>query len=262
MHLFSLFKKFYLIKNLLIFITIFIFKINPLNAEPLRIAVAANFTPVLKNLLDEFHAKTNIRTQVISGATGAMFIQIQHGAPFDIFLAADSVRPMLLEQKGLTIPNSRKTYALGQLAFFSMNEEISLETLRKSTGENEKFAIANPDSAPYGEAAKQTLEYLDLWPKILSQLIIGINVNQTFAQVRSQAVKSGLIANSQLILNDLQGQVIPSHYHQPIIQELVIIKKSNNIYDAKKLSEYLLSKEIQKKIVTYGYAKFEQLQHD
>ena len=220
---------------------------------PLRIAVASNFTPVLKKLLVEFHQQTNIETQIISGATGALFLQIKHGAPFDIFIAADSTRPTKLEQQNLILASSRKTYALGQLALLSMNATAQLNDLKKVP---KRFAIANPNTAPYGKAARQTLEHLNLWSQYQPKLIQGINVNQTFAQVRSQAVNSGLVANSQLVLNSLSGVIIPSNYHQPIAQQLVIIKNSSNINKAKQLSEYLLSTKIQQKIVNFGYANF------
>ena len=227
--------------------------------QPLRIAVASNFTTALKKLLIDFHQQTNINTQIISGATGAMFIQIQHGAPFDIFLAADSIRPEKLEQQNLIIVNSRKTYALGQLALLSMNSTATLQDLQHlSQKDNQRFAIANPDTAPYGKAAKQTLEHLGLWQQYQKNLVVGININQTFAQIRTQAVSSGLVANSQLVLNNLTGAVIPSDYHQPIEQQLVILKNSKNINNAKKLSEYLLSPRVQKKIVNFGYTALEQ----
>lgn len=223
--------------------------------NPLRIAVAANFTPVLKELLHEFHQKTDIQTQIISGATGALFLQIKHGAPFDIFISADSVRPKLLEQQGLILSDSRKTYAIGQLALLSMNKQIQLSDLVLNLQEIPKyFAIANPDIAPYGKAAKQTLQHLGLWKQYQKSLITGININQTFAQVRSQAVSSGLVANSQLVINKLDGVVIPSNYHHPIEQQLVIVKNRSNIEHAKRLSQFLLSPKIQKKIVSFGYA--------
>lgn len=219
--------------------------------NPLRIAVAANFTPVLKKLLLEFHQQTNIDTQIISGATGALFLQIKHGAPFDIYIAADSVRPKLLEQQNLILLDSRKTYAIGQLALLSMDNKAKLSDLANTP---KYFAIANPDIAPYGKAAKQTLQHLGLWPQYQNSLITGININQTFAQVRSQAVSSGLVANSQLVVNKLAGVVIPSSYHYPIEQQLVIIKNRNNIERAKRLSQFLLSEKIQQKIVNFGYA--------
>ncbi|WP_245942524.1 molybdate ABC transporter substrate-binding protein [Candidatus Colwellia aromaticivorans] len=219
--------------------------------NPLRIAVAANFTPVLKELLFEFHQQTNINTQIISGATGALFLQIKHGAPFDIYIAADSVRPKLLEQQNLILINSRKTYAIGQLALLSMHNKAQLSDLATPP---KYFAIANPDIAPYGKAAKQTLQHLGLWQQYQNSLITGININQTFSQVRSQAVRSGLVANSQLVINKLAGVVIPSSYHLPIQQQLVIIKNRANIDHAKRLSQFLLSPKIQKKIVSFGYA--------
>ena len=229
--------------------------------KPLRIAVASNFTPVLKILLAEFHQQTNINTQIISGATGALFLQIKHGAPFDIFISADSVRPKLLEQQNLIVANSRKTYALGQLALLSMNSNTQLSDLALILQETPKhFAIANPKLAPYGKAAKQTLQHLGIWQQYQGKLITGININQTFAQVRSQAVNSGLVANSQVVMNKLPGVVIPSHYHQPIQQQLVIIKSSKNIIQAKQLSQFLLSTKIQQKITNFGYENNEIIQ--
>lgn len=234
------------------------FKTNKTNdsTQPLRIAVAANFTPSLKKLLVDFHQQTNIKTQVISGASGAMFVQIQHGAPFDIFISADSLRPLKLEQAGLVVANSRKTYAQGQLALFSMGKQAQLSDLQYlSQSPLQRLAIANPNTAPYGAAAKQTLEYLGLWQKMKDMLVVGINVSQTYMQVHTQAVNSGLVAYSQLLENDLKGTIIPPIYHQPINQQLVILKNSTNKNKAKKLSDYLLTHKIQQKIMSMGYAK-------
>ncbi|MDX2370145.1 MAG: molybdate ABC transporter substrate-binding protein [Colwellia sp.] len=240
----------FILVNFLLCMSVSFASNNNIN-NPLRIAVAANFTPVLKKLLLEFHQQTNIDTQIISGATGALFLQIKHGAPFDIYIAADSVRPKLLEQQNLILLDSRKTYAIGQLALLSMDNKAKLSDLANTP---KYFAIANPDIAPYGKAAKQTLQHLGLWPQYQNSLITGININQTFAQVRSQAVSSGLVANSQLVVNKLAGVVIPSSYHYPIEQQLVIIKNRNNIERAKRLSQFLLSEKIQQKIVNFGYA--------
>ncbi len=220
------------------------------NLTPLRIAVASNFTPVLEKLLPKFYEQTGIKTQIMSSGTGTLFLQIKHGAPFDIFIAADSSRPKQLEKEYLTVANSRKTYALGVLALYSASDTLVLKTLNKVP---EHFAIANPKIAPYGIAAKETLQHLGLWDKYKKSLIKGINVNQTFAQIRSKAVYSGLISNSQMIINNLIGTIIPSGFHKPITQQLVIIKTSKNIKHAKQLSHFLLSEDIQQQIVDYGY---------
>jgi molybdate transport system substrate-binding protein len=252
------------------------------NAQPLRIAVAANFTPVLKKLLIDFKAQTGIDSQIISGASGAMYLQLKHGAPFDIFLSADSRRPKALEQENLILPNSRKTYATGQLALYNSQLAQSKPPQRELHQQNflqpevkqehdslanfaetalkkvpKRFAIANPSIAPYGKAAQETLVHLNLWQPYSKVLIKGINISQTFAQIRSKSVSSGLVSQSQLVLNNLQGHIIPSHFHQPITQQLVILKHSKNSQKANKLSEFLLSPAIQKVIVSYGYLNTE-----
>ena len=198
-----------------------------------------------------------------------MFLQIKHGAPFDIFLSADSRRPTELEQTGYALKGSRKTYAIGQLALYSSSlspkvnsleplsiAQLALDKLRKPPA---RFAIANPDIAPYGKAAKEALTHLGLWQAYQSRLIKGINIGQTFAQLRSKAVASGLVANSQLVLNNLSGIIIPSSYHQAIEQQLIIISASKQQANANKLSQFLLSPLSQKTIISYGYAQTKQV---
>lgn len=249
--------------------------------KPLRIAVAANFTPVLKILLKDFTKQTGIKSQIISGASGAMFLQIKHGAPFDIFLSADSRRPKDLEQTGYALQGSRKTYAMGQLALYSSSvipdlsadvnslehlsitaqpsiNQLVLEQLNQPPA---RFAIANPEIAPYGKAAKEALIHLGLWHVYEPRLIKGINISQTFAQLRSKAVALGIVANSQLVLNNLSGVVIPSGYHQPIEQQLIIVGASKRHMAAEKLSDFLLSVQSQQTIVSYGYAQFMHVNH-
>ena len=219
---------------------------------PIRVAVAANFAPILEQILPQFTQKHGIAVQIISGSTGTLFLQIKHGAPFDIFLSADSVRPQALVEQGLTAKNSLQTYALGQLALWSNTQTVSINTLAKII-DKQRFAIANPDTAPYGKAAKEVLLSLNLWQQVRGQLVTGININQTFQQIRSQAVPVGIVANSQLVLNQLNGTVIPHHLYQPIQQQLVILKSSRQINQAQKLSQFLLSRPIQKQIQDYGY---------
>ena len=224
-----------------------------LTTTPLRVAVAANFAPVLEKLLPQFTQQSQIPVQIISGASGTLYLQINHGAPFDVFLSADDSRPKKLQADNLTLTNTLETYAYGQLALWSAVDKLSLAKLSKII-KNNRLAISNPNTAPYGKAAKETLETLKLWQHVQNKLITGININQTFQQVRSQAVNFGLVANSQLVLNQLTGTVIPSEYHQPIRQQLVILKSSKQQTNAIKFSQFLLSDKIQQQIQQLGYA--------
>lgn len=235
-----------------------IFSLNHSNASeiqkqqvPLRIAVASNFALVLKQLLAEFPDKDKIELQIISAATGTLYQQIKHGAPFDIFFAADSLHPEKLAQEQLIITDSRKTYTYGQLALWSATQQINdLNILKNLSG---YLAIANPNVAPYGKAAKQVLEHLSLWSSLKDKLVTGININQTFQQVHSKAVPIGIVALSQLKINKLHGFIIPSNYYQPIAQQLVILSTSKQVGNAEKVSNYLLKKQSQNRLQALGY---------
>ena len=227
------------------------------HAQPLRIAVAANFSPVLKPLLTKFTAKTGIQTQVISAASGAIFLQIKYGAPFDVFLSADSSRPIQLDQSGHALPGSRATYAVGRLAFYSNTiATTSIDTLatQLSNKPRTRLAIANPDVAPYGKAAKEALQHMQLWESYQSQFITGINISQTFTQLRSKSINQGFIAYSQLKANNLTGVLIPASYHQPIQQQLVILQNTRQPLAAAAFRQFLLSDQSQAFIENSGYA--------
>lgn len=233
-----------------------IHKVN--NDTPLRVAVSSNFSPVLNKLIPLFLKQSGIRTEIISGSSATLYQQIKHGAPYDLFLSADHVHPQRLSSQSLTIKNSLQTYALGQLAFWSANKTFnntaSLSTILKNHLEHSsKIAIANPDIAPYGQRAKETLKALSLWNSFQDKVITGINVNQTFQQIRSQSVKSGFVALSQLQLNNLQGIIVPDTLYSPIKQQLVILKQSKQPSSAKMLVEFLQQPSIQKRIAQYGY---------
>ena len=220
---------------------------------PLRIAVASNFFPVLEKIIPQFTKQTQITPQLISGATGTLFLQIKHGAPFDVFLAADTKRPQQLKQAQLLIPNSVHTYAYGQLALWSaFNESLTLTVLANVLSQK-RFAIANPKIAPYGKAAKEVLTHVNLWSMYKNKFIMGTNINQTFQQVRSKAVYAGIIANSQLRLNNLTGELIPETYYQPIEQQMGVLTRSKNVEAAKQFQQFLLSESVQQQLINYGY---------
>ncbi len=220
-------------------------------SKPLRIAVAANFAPALKLLLADLPNKANVNLQIISAATGTLYQQIKHGAPFDLFLSADANRPERLEQEKLIVKNSRKTYAYGQIALWSATKK--LKSLNELNDYSAHLAIANPNTAPYGKAAQQALTHLSLWQQLKEQLITGINISQTFQQVRSQAVPLGIVAYSQLKMHQYQGLLIPTEYYQPISQQLVILKSTVQVDLAQQISDFILQVSSQEKLQQLGY---------
>ena len=182
-------------KRLLSFFIFFLFAL-PVQARPLRVAVAANFRPVLEVLAERYEKTTEQKISISSASTGVLYTQIVNGAPFDVFLSADSDRPKRLEQEGLVITNSRQPYARGQLVLWSTSDKpVTLKDLKHY---KERIAIANPVTAPYGLAARETLESLNIWQDIQQRLVRGASIQQVWQFVASGNIKLGLVARAQL----------------------------------------------------------------
>ena len=133
-----------------------------------RVAVATNFLSAFKAIAERFEQETGHHILVSAGSSGKLYVQIQNGAPFDLFFSADAQRPELLEQEGLAVSGSRFTYAVGRLTLWSVDPLLIHGDGKTVLGQG-KFqflAIANPKTAPYGQAAVQTLKALKLWEHI------------------------------------------------------------------------------------------------
>lgn len=242
--------------NLRFILIAFILSISislPSYAQSLRIAVSANFAKPVEKLAEIFSRQTPIDVQITVASTGVLYQQIRHGAPFDIFFAADIRRPQLLEEQDLVFEEHRKTYAIGQIALWSAisSTEISLEDLKDYKG---RIAIAGPHIAPYGLAAKEALVSSNLWSKYDDQLIMGNNINQTYQQVFTGAVKFGFISYSQLLDSKVgQGVLIDQTLHHSLEQQMVVLKNAENIDIASKFFEFILSKQAQNFLAKHGY---------
>lgn len=223
------------------------------NSAEISIAVATNFKPTFSQLADEFSRRTGASVQGSSASTGILYAQILSGAPFDLFLSADSKRPELLAEQQLGVPDSRFTYAIGQLALWVPGKlKPGPQSLLNA---RHRLAIANPATAPYGVAARQLLQKLSVWNSGEHQLILGNSVGQAFQFVVSGNVSAGLIAYSQLLQyldsSDLPSQIwlIPHTYYQPIEQQAILLNNrsrrngpsSNRSVTAAEFMEFLKS---------------------
>lgn len=228
-------------------------------AEEVRVAVASNFHNPLKVIAGKFEKQSGHKIRAITGSTGKLYAQILHGAPFDLFLAADSKRPLLLEKNGQAKMGSRLTYAQGRLALWSVNPDaFSVDGILSLDKMNiKRLALANPKTAPYGLAARQTLEKLDLWKKLGARAVRGENIGQTFQFVLSGNVQLGFVALSQVLdpKNKSKGKYwkVPSDFHDPLNQDAVLLERGNGNPAAKDFLEFLKSELARKVIISYGY---------
>tara|TARA_B110000263_G_scaffold104179_1_gene90988 strand:- start:965 stop:1741 length:777 start_codon:yes stop_codon:yes gene_type:complete len=191
-------------------------------ADDLRIGVASNFRSTLEQIATGFELAHNIEVEVSAASTGALFAQVKSGAPFDILFAADSIRPALLESEGHT--RLRRTYAYGQLVFWTPGKPANETTLKRYKG---TMAIANPRHAPYGKAATDTLELMQVKS---DRVVYGTNIAQAFNFVRTGNAPAGLIALSQIkYLNvpAIEFWVVPPESYAPIEQQLVVLENAS-----------------------------------
>ena len=246
-------------KRICLFSLIFLFQLTQSFAQPLslRVAVAANLQSTITALQADFKKKTGIAIEPIVGSSGKLVAQIKNGAPFDLFLSADMSYPQTLFDDGLTTAQP-VVYAYGNLVICStknigfVNWERVLLTPRIK-----KIAIANPDVAPYGAAAKEILQKGDILDNIKSKLVFGESIAQTNTYITTGVVDVGF--TTQALINDpanktkLYWKAIDPKTYTPIQQGMVMLKRAGKNADAIKFYRYLLSADAKQIFKKYGY---------
>ncbi|MHA7880964.1 MAG: molybdate ABC transporter substrate-binding protein [Saccharospirillum sp.] len=199
-------------------------------AEPIRIAVAANFNGTLQKLTALYESQFDQAFIVSAGSSGALFAQIQQAAPFDVFFSADAARPQRLVADGLALDDSRMTYALGVPVLWSPDpDQVDDQGRVLLTGEFRHLSLAEPRNAPYGVAAQEVLTALGVWESLADErrLVRAQSIGQAYSQVASGAAPMGFVALAQVMGEDgsVPGSfwIPPDDYYSPIVQQAVIL---------------------------------------
>jgi len=225
-----------------------------------RIAAAANLAQVIEVLATEFqNANPGAITEVTLGASGSLVAQITHGAPFDIFLSADMDYPRALIANDQVHSTSLTPFAIGRLVLWTTNSQIQLTTLEAALTDSRvrHIAIANPDTAPYGRAARETLAKLLLASALRTKIVIGENVSHAAQFVASGNAELGFVALSIVIAPQLEnsGQWIevPAAWHTPLIQGAVITNQGTANPLAGEFLTFLQGSVARKIFARFGY---------
>jgi molybdate transport system substrate-binding protein len=221
-------------------------------AETISVAVAANFTSTAEQLAPLFTAETGHEVSYSFGSTGQLYAQISQGAPFQVFLSADAQRPAMIIAEELGVEGTAFTYALGALALYSTSMDVSGGEVVLRAGMFDKLAIADPVSAPYGQAALETLEQLDLLDEIEPKLVTGENIAQTLQFVESGSAELGFVAASQ-VLGKAGVWPVPQGYYRPIRQDAVLLKTGEDSEAARSFVDFLRSETARAVIEASGY---------
>lgn len=229
---------------------------KPAESTPMRIAGAANLVKVMEEIVPRFEKQSGVEVDFIPGSSGKLAAQLKEGAPFDLFMSADVKFVDEATASGECLPDSKKIYARGHLVMWS-KEGAKDEPPAKLDGladkKYETIALAQPDQAPYGAAAKASLEKVGAWKTIEKRVIYGPSLEETTKLVESDNAEVGLLALSQVIKQKGKYIQVPDDLHDPLDQALAVCKNGKQQAMAGKFIEFLGTPEIQELMKGYGY---------
>ena len=249
------FKRFALIFLILLSRSIFAAEDTPV------IAAAASVKFAIQDIAEAFYQDSGKSVRISYSSSGNLVRQIQQGAPFELFLSANAGYVAQLYQQQKTLDQGT-VYALGRVALLSTkNSPVLLDgqlngiKLALKKGQLQHFTIANPEHAPYGVAAQEVLQQLDLWQPIQPYLVFGENAAQAAQFASSGAAQAGLISYSLALTPSLQKRtryvLIPQALHLPLQQTMVLLKHAGDT--ARLFFLYLQQDKAQSILSRYGY---------
>jgi molybdate transport system substrate-binding protein len=227
-----------------------------------RVAAAADLNVALAELITRFGAAHDVDVTVSYGSSGTLYAQLLNRAPFDLFLSADVAYPNQLAARGLTVPQSEFTYAIGRLVVWAPAgsrldvEHDGLQAL--ASGSIAHIAIANPEHAPYGRAAVAAMQAAGVYDRARPKLVLGENVAQAMQFVQSGAADAGIVARSLALAPSVKGKgrtfEIPASAHPRIEQGGAILEWAADVDAARALRGFLLSADGQAILTQNGFS--------
>ncbi len=225
------------------------------------VAAASSVQFALKEISRQFTQDYNLKVKLSFSSSGNLVQQIRHHSPFELFISADEPYVFQLQRAGLTQGKSI-CYAQGRLVLFthknsSLKRDPQLNDLALALkdGRLKRFAIANPEHAPYGRAAKELLQNLGLWKNIQKKLILGENISQAAQFSNSNAVQGGIFAYSIALQMGIEQQndylLLPQALHQPLLARMVLLKSAGST--AKAFYHYLQQPKALAIFEKYGF---------
>jgi molybdate transport system substrate-binding protein len=228
------------------------------NAGEVNAAVAANFTVPVQQIAALFEKETGNTVKFSFGSTGKFYSQIKEGAPFDVLLVADEKTPKKMEQEGLAVANTGFVYAIGKLVLWSAKAGyVDEKGAVLSNGSYNKLSYADPKLAPYGLAAQETLQKLNLWDKVQSKLVTGDSITQAYQFAATGNAELAFIALSQITkdgkVTEGSWWIISAELYSPIKQSAILLSAAKDKAASQAFLNFLKSEKAVAIIRNFGY---------
>ena len=220
----------------------------------INVAAAANLTEVAQDLGSRFEAATKIHPVFSFGSTAQLTQQIENGAPFDLFLAADAEHVEQLDKKGLLAPGTRAAYAVGVLALWIPSAASPVRSIEDLISPQVRvISVAKPELAPYGAATMETLRNTGVLDKVQAKIVYADNISMAKQYGTSGNADAVFTAYSLVLKNSGRVIQISEKLHKPITQELGVVAASPNKGDAGKFADFVLHGDGRTALKAFGY---------
>lgn len=222
----------------------------------LTISAASDLGPAFREIGPLFEAETGIKASFNFGSTGQLAQQIEQGAPVDVFAAADAARIAALGSKGLVISDTVKVYAVGRIVLWTresspLRVERVEDLLRTDV---QKIAIANPDHAPNGVAARQAMQSAGIWEQAQDKLVLAENVQQALQYAQAGNVDVAVVAHSLVVQGGGRWTLVPAELHKPIVQVLAVISGTRHDGEARRFADFVTGPRGREVLQKHGFA--------
>jgi len=219
------------------------------------VAAAADLAPAFEELGRQFEQETGTKVTFSFGSTGTLAKQIENGAPVDLFAAANISFVDQLEHEGLIAPETKALYARGRITIWTRaDSSVKIERIEDlARAEVARIAIANPEHAPYGKAAREALDSAGIWKTVAPKLVFGENVRQAMQYAETGNADAAIIALSLSMRSEGRWTLIPEELHNPLDQALAIIKGARRETEARRFAEFIKGEQGRATMRKYGF---------
>lgn len=223
--------------------------------QTITVSAASDLTPAFQEMGRLFEQESGTKITFNFGSTGQLTQQIEQGAPVDLFAAANVSFIEGLEKKRLIIPDTKALYAQGRITLWTRDDNaLKLEQVADlARPEFKKVAIANPEHAPYGVAARDALQTAGVWETVSQKLVYGENISQTLQYAESGNVDAAIVALSLSTQSKGRWVLIPAEMHKPLNQALAVIKGTKHEPEARRFAAFVNSAEGRAVMRRYGF---------
>jgi molybdate transport system substrate-binding protein len=228
---------------------------EPNKPVAITVAAAADLASAFEELGRLFEQEQKINVTFSFGSTGTLAKQIQNGLPVDVFAAANLSFVDELEKQGLILPDSKAKYATGRITIWTREDSpLGITKLEELTRpEIKRIAIANPEHAPYGQAAREALQALKLWDAVQAKLVLGENVRQAMQYAETGNADVAITALSLSVQGKGHWTLVPDDLHKPLEQALAVIKTTQHEKEARDFAAFINSPQGRPVMKKYGF---------